>query len=273
MLRPVALALVLAACRSRAVATPALDAAGAPVAPVVAAADAGEPALSPLAPDGGWFQSFADDAGATTYVAVPTGATTRRPIVVGLHGAQDWPDWACSEWFGALGGRAFVVCPHGSRTGPDAWAWSSVDQIAKVSADALALARAHFGAWIADGPALYGGWSQAATLGAFVLAKPDAAPLFDAGVFVELGHTPLDPRAVAAAVRASRARAIAVVCATSSCEAWCARAKPAMTGFAFECESAGHRGHTFDGVVAERVWDAARFVESGDPRWEPLFSP
>ena len=129
-------------------------------------------------------------------------------------------------------------------------------------------ARAHFGAWIDDGPALYGGWSQAATLGAFVLAKrPD---LFGAGVFVELGHTPLDPRAAAASIRASHARAIAVVCATASCEAWCERARPAMTGFAFACVSAGHRGHTFDGVVARGVWDAVRFVESDDPRWTPL---
>lgn len=254
-------AAVLVACQSRGEPPPAPVAAASSA---TATFDPPEAGLAPLMPDGGWFQTFTDDAGVPTYVAVPTGATTPRPIIVGLHGAQDRPDWACSEWFGAAGGRAFVVCPRGTPL-LGAWAWSSVDQLAKKSEEALAIARAHFGPWIAEGRALYGGWSQAATLGALVLAKrPD---LFDAGVFVELGHTPLDPRGVAASVRASRARGVAIVCATASCEAWCDRAKPTMTGFLFECETAGHRGHTFDGVVAQHVWNAITFVERGDPRW------
>jgi hypothetical protein len=258
----------VAACRaqSEAAPAPAADAASEPPRPIVARAEG----LAPLAPAGGWFQTITDDAGAPTYVAVPTGATTRRPVVVGLHGAQDRPDWACAEWFGALGGRAFVVCPRGSPLA-DGWAWSSVDQIASKAAKAIALVRERFGAWVSEGPALYGGWSQAATLGALVLARrPD---LFDAGVFVELGHTPLDPRGVAASIRKSRVRAVAVVCSTGSCERWCDAAKPAMTGFEFACLSAGHRGHTFDGEVSKRVYEAVRFVEKGDPRWAPLLAP
>ena len=232
--------------------------------------DAGAAGLPPLLPDGGWFQTFADDAGVPTYVAVPTGATTPRPIVVGLHGAQDRPDWACAEWFGAVGGRAFVTCPRGSPLA-GAWAWSSVEQLASQAARAIALVRERFGPWVADGRALYGGWSQAATLGALVLAKrPD---LFDGAVLVELGHTPLDPRGVASAVRESDVSAIAVVCATPSCERWCATATPALTGLRFQCTTAGHRGHTYDGVVAQRVFDAVRFVEKDDPRWTPLLTP
>ncbi|HEY1959378.1 MAG TPA: hypothetical protein VGH28_27395 [Polyangiaceae bacterium] len=260
MLKRAFVALALVACHVRSEESVATIVDAAPV-----AVEADPPKLAPLMPDGGWFQTFTDDAGVPTYVAVPTGATAPRPIIVGLHGAQDRPDWACSEWFGAAGGRAFVVCPRGSPLA-GAWAWSSVDQIAKKSAEALAVARAHFGPWIQDGPALYGGWSQAATLGALVLAKrPD---LFDAAVLVELGHTPLDARAFAASIRASHVRAVAVVCATGSCETWCDRAKPAMSNLAFECETAGHRGHTFDGVVAQRVWRAIQFVENGESRWD-----
>jgi hypothetical protein len=256
----------LVACRSRSDVVPAhaVEAAAPPAPPPPAPRAEG---LAPLAPPGGWFQKITDDAGVPTYVGVPTGATSKRPVVVGLHGAQDRPDWACAEWFGALGGRAFVVCPQGSPLA-GAFAWSSVDQIAKKSEEALALVRDRWAPWVADGAALYGGWSQAATLGAAVLAKrPD---LFDAAVLVELGHTPLDARAVAYQLRAARVRAVAVVCATGSCEAWCAKAKPVMTGFPFACSTAGHRGHVFDGEVAKRVYDAVAFVERGDPRWSPL---
>ena len=46
-----------------------------------------------------------------------------------------------------------------------------------------------------------------------------------------------------------------------------------MTGFEFECLTVGHRGHTFDGVVSKRVYEAIRFVEKDDPRWAPLLPP
>jgi len=267
MLRIGCLVGALSACRSQGDAAPASIADASSPPPAAAPRAVG---LAPLAPDGGWFQTFTDDAGVPTYVAAPTGATTKRPIVVGLHGAQDRPDWACAEWFGALGGRAFVVCPRGVPLA-DGFAWSSVDQIASKAEQAIALVRERFGPWVSDGRALYGGWSQAATLGALVLAKrPD---LFDAGVLVELGHTPLDARGVASSIRQSGVRAVAVVCATASCERWCAAAKPAMAGLAFECYSAGHRGHTFDGEVSKRVHDAVSFVEMGDPRWTPLLAP
>jgi hypothetical protein len=267
-------ACVLAACHSpkseRTTTTNSSAAVPDAAAPAIASASASASViqtLAPLAPEGGWFQTVTDDAGVPTYIAVPTGATTQRPIVVGLHGAQDRADWACSEWFGALGGRAFVVCPRGVPLA-EGFAWSSVDQIASKSEAALALVRARWGAWISDGRALYGGWSQAATLGALVLEKrPD---LFDAAVFVELGHTPLDAHVVALSIRKSGVRAAAIVCATGSCEAWATGAKPAMTGFPFAWYTAGHRGHVFDGEVAKRVYEAITFVEKDDARWAPL---
>jgi hypothetical protein len=226
-------------------------------------------ALAPLALDGGWFQTFVDDAGVPTYVAAPMGATTKRPIVVGLHGAQDRADWACSEWFGALGGRAFVVCPRGAPLA-EGYAWGSVDAIVAKSERAISLVRETFAPYVSDGPALYGGWSQAATLGPFVLAKrPD---LFNAAVLVELGHTPLDPSAAADALRRSRVRAVAVVCATASCEAWVAPSVRAMSGVSFTWSTAGHRGHVFDGEVAKRVFEAITFTTHGDPRWDPLLA-
>jgi hypothetical protein len=224
---------------------------------VEAAADPAPVGLAPLLPDGGWMQEIDD-----VHVAVPTGSTTKRPIVVGIHGAQDRPDWACAEWFGALGGRVFVACPHGTPY-LDGRVWTSADAIVKGAEHALDVARKNFGPWIADGKALYGGWSQASSL-AFAALKPE---MFDAAVLVEIGHTPVDPRAVALA--AKKVRGVAVVCATASCEKWAEGARAAMTqaNAHYETWTAGHRGHVFDGEVSKKVSDAVAWVTAGDPRW------
>lgn len=47
-------------------------------------------------------------------VSVPNGATTRRPVVVVLHGSGDRPDWNCDAWRHITGARGFVLCPRGT---------------------------------------------------------------------------------------------------------------------------------------------------------------
>jgi len=224
-----------------------------------------ETKLPPLSADGGWMQ-FANE----TYIAIPLGAREPRPIVVGLHGAQDRPDWSCAEWFGALAGFPFVVCPRGVPLG-EGYAWTSVDAIASAAERAINLVRDRYKDWVAAGGALYGGWSQAAMLGPLVLAKrPD---LFDAAVLVELGYSPMDPAATAASVRASKIKGLGIVCATARCETWAFSAKKELAkAVRTTTLTAGHRGHTFDGEVAKQTYDAVRFVEEGDARYEGLFS-
>ena len=47
------------------------------------------------------------------WMSLPTGATSKRPVVVVIHGAGDRPDWQCGGWRRATDGFAFIVCPRG----------------------------------------------------------------------------------------------------------------------------------------------------------------
>lgn len=47
-------------------------------------------------------------------VAVPNGATARRPVVLVLHGSGDRPDWNCDAWRHITGARGFILCPRGA---------------------------------------------------------------------------------------------------------------------------------------------------------------
>jgi predicted esterase len=46
-------------------------------------------------------------------VSVANGATSRRPVLVVLHGSGDRPDWNCDAWRHITGAQAFVLCPRG----------------------------------------------------------------------------------------------------------------------------------------------------------------
>jgi len=113
--------------------------------------------LVPL--EGAWLESVTLDDGSGANVALPLGATTPRPIVVGVHGSGDRPDWSCAEWRNVVDAYAFVVCPHGSAFG-GAFAWSTVEQLDKRVIAAIAAVRARYGAYVHDGPAIYAGFSK-----------------------------------------------------------------------------------------------------------------
>jgi predicted esterase len=92
----------------------------APDAPAPAAASAPSPAAAALpALWGGhaWIEPVGDDARLLAQVTVPLGATTARPIMIALHGANDRAEWACAEWRGVVKAVPFVVCPRGDKTG------------------------------------------------------------------------------------------------------------------------------------------------------------
>jgi hypothetical protein len=260
------LVVVLVGCHTKADVAP-HDVIASPVPSVDAGPSDVAVGLAPLSADGGWMQVW-DEGSDRIHVAIPTGATSKRPVIVAVHGAQDRPDWSCAEWFGSIGGFAFVVCPRGvayaDGSETQSFVWTSAEQIVRASERALAAARAKWGAWMSDGPALYGGWSQASSLAFAVLPSK----LFGAAVLVEIGHTPTDPMAVALAGK--NLRGLGVVCSTARCEAWAAAAREPMkrAGTRYETWTAGHRGHTFDGEVAKGVSDAVAWVTSGDPQWE-----
>ena len=122
------------------------------------------PALAPLT-DAIWLESLPMPEGHAVFVSVPLGATEPRPVVVGMHGAGDRPEWACGGYRGATRAYPFILCPRGLPQGADKFAAPPAARIEKDVADALTALRARFGAYVAEGPLLYAGFSLGAMNG------------------------------------------------------------------------------------------------------------
>jgi len=108
-------AVALAACRGQptpgASPPPPPPDATAPVEPPSALpSSSAAPALAPLP---GFFEALPVAGHPDAWVSLPTGATSRRPVVVVIHGAGDRPDWQCGGWRRATSGFPFIVCPRG----------------------------------------------------------------------------------------------------------------------------------------------------------------
>jgi hypothetical protein len=218
--------------------------------------------------------------GEVAYVALPVGAQDRRAIIVGVHGAGDRADWACSEWKAVAADWAFVVCPQGLKhaTWADTFVWGSAGAIAAQADRAVAALRARHADFIADGPLIYGGWSQGGTLAAQVIAARPGT--YDRVALVEVGHTPLDASAVAASFAASGVRRAVVSCESWKCRSFAQGFETAarQRGLRAQTVDVGLRGHWFDEPVfralgPKLVWmveEQQRFAGLGaavDARW------
>jgi hypothetical protein len=203
-------------------------------------------------------------------VAVPRGIREKRPVVLGVHGASARAEWACDKWNATLAGFAFVVCPKGLPWWPHQ-AWGTPDLLAERADRATAALRERYGAYVAEGPVLYGGFSQGGTLASQVVALRPG--VYDPIVMVEIGHTPLNAIWAVANFKKGNATRAVVSCATFPCLgfaknlAWAAKQKD----FAFSISEAGvGRGHFFDELTAKTLGPAIAEVTAEDPRWAGL---
>ena len=227
------------------------------------------------------FEPIEVGSGEIAWIAAPVGARDKRPVIVGVHGAGDRPDWACTAWREVVASHAFVVCPQ-SRVAHPKWAgtfvWGSAGAIAAQADRAVAAARARYGAWMADGPMVYGGWSQGGTLAAQVLAARRGA--YDRVVLVEVGHTELDADAVAASFVAAGVQRAVVACESVKCRTFAQSFEGAARRrrLPVRVSDAGLRHHWFDepvyrSLAPKMVWlvqDEQRFAGLGaavDARW------
>jgi hypothetical protein len=116
-------------------------------------------ALAPLR--GAWLEKITLEDGSEASVTLPLGATEPRPVVIGIHGSGDRPEWSCGEWRGVVDSYAFVVCPEGTPSG-NAFVWQSTEQLEKRVLSALAAAQAKYAPYMMDGPIVLAGFSQGA---------------------------------------------------------------------------------------------------------------
>lgn len=219
--------------------------------------------------------------GEIAYVGLPVGARDKRVVIVGVHGAGDRPDWSCSEWKAVTADWAFVVCPQAASPHPadrSTFVWGSAAAIASQADRAVAALRERYGSWMDDGPLVYGGWSQGATLASQVISIHPGT--YDRAVLVEVGHTVLDPNAVVASFSHAGIRRAIVSCSSPNCRGFAQSFDRAARRHHLPTRlvDVGNRGHWFDEPVfralgpqvAWLVDDEQRFAGLGaavDARW------
>lgn len=264
--RTAALAAVLALVASCARRVPADDRA----APVELSAADASPPRPPLA--GEWIERVDLPDGGFAYVTPPVGATERRPIVVGVHGAVDDPGLLCSAWRLVTDVYPFVVCPAGSPIGPQGdrrYVWRSSEQIERRVAEALAAVERRWPDSVAkDAPVLYVAFSQGANLAGPVLVH-DGARLRRA-VLSEGAHRLFEDASLAKRYAAAGGERVLLTCSQPGCAPLMDGSRRGLErgGVAARVLDCGPHGHSMPPPVREAIHGALPWAVDGLAGWE-----
>jgi hypothetical protein len=209
--------------------------------------------LPPLA--GAWLERLPLDGFGDSFVSVPLGATHPRPVMIGVHGMRDRPEWACGEWRGVTDAEPFILCPHGQPrdAAPGAGLTFSSTHELEAEIDAgLSAMEARFGPYLLAGPMIYAGFSRGAILGVPILvAHPERYPR---AILGEGGQDAWTQEAVRR-YAADGPRRVLFVCSTRACER---ATRPVISlfekaGVPVKLASAGDIGHLLDGRVVDAM--------------------
>jgi predicted esterase len=162
---------------------------------------------------------------------------------------------------------AFVVCPQGLKMDAMRFGWDSAETIRKRVKSAVAAARARFGQYIADGPTLYVGFSQGATLAGPTLLDP-AQPFPFIGL-AEGGYGLIRDQHFLGKLSELGVQRVLLACGTPACFTTMKAAQPNFDKARIELLIGGDptSGHNLNGEMQaglQRVWPA--FV-AGLPNW------
>jgi hypothetical protein len=246
--------------------------------------DAAPTKLPPLG-DASWLEHLKLDGFGDAFVSVPLGATEPRPVMIGVHGRNDRPEWACGEWRGVTNAYPFIVCPHGTPAGAPSGVGLAFADAATTSREidaAVAALSARFGRYVAPGPFVYAGFSLGAIHGARIVTQdPARYPLVVVG---EGGYDLWTAEAIARFARGG-GRRVLFVCSTLACEEATRAALRrfqstqadggAVASQAVETRlvSAGAIGHLVDGRVVDAIRPAFPWLVRDDPRYAAMGTP
>lgn len=237
----------------------------APAAPVSGVPSS--PALAPLTSPDPLVQLDVPGFGPAT-VSLPVGAGSPRPVVVALHGHAVRPEHACKNWSRASLGYAFVLCPHGlpADAPRDAAVTFGSAAATRSEIDAgMHQLRTRYGAYVAEGPAVFAGYSMGAKLGVQLVHEDPSA--FPRAAFGEGGYDLLTPQV--ADDFANHGVRVLLLCSTKLCEPTFARVRKRLedAGVAVHLASSGGTKHMFEGAVAEVARAQWPWLVERDPRW------
>lgn len=248
---------------------------------------------------------------ADAVVAVPAGITGPAPVLVAVLGIGDTPERQCATWRELVRARAFVLCPRGvphfvreepppapdgqgEEEGAQGAGPGASDEAMEPSPDSgkltqvgfyhrdvatlereveagLASMRAKIGKYVADGPALYTGFSRGAFLGASLVARQPAQ--YPRAVFIEGGQDPWTDKS-AAAFATNGGKRVLFACGRPSCVTESEAAAVLLGKHHVETRivHAEGGGHAYEREVKEQLRASFDWVTEGDPLWRELLA-
>ncbi len=193
----------------------------------------------------------------------------KAPVLVVTHGAGGTAEAHCELWARIVKGKALLLCVRGRARGPkpaDGEYYPDHPTLERETFAALTALRARYPERVADGPVLYAGFSQGATMGALMLV--DHADEVTRLVLVEGGFADWNV-ARARSFRERGGERVLFVCGRKEC------AGPArnsaywfrLAGVPARVEYVAGAGHSHDERVEARIVTALPWLLEGDARW------
>lgn len=278
-----ALLLVGAACgRNTNASRPQASGAGAPASPMASAADGTVPAVpattaEPAAPKtapldaDGELVSLPVAGFRDAVVSLPLGATTKKPVVLALHGNFDRPEWQCEVWRGIVQNTAFVLCPRGipraDAAGLDRWEYGSRKKTVAELEAALAALAERYAEYVDPGPVVFTGFSLGAILGVSIVQSDPKR--FARAVLTEGGQRGWS-RATAKAFKEGGGERVLFACGQGGCvqNSKTLVALLEKAGLSARVANGGKAGHTYDGSVARAITENWPWLIEDDERWQ-----
>lgn len=245
--------------------------------PADAAATGAEYAAAPH--PGRRLSSLEVDGFGPAVVSLPPPRARPYPLLVAAHGAGDFPEWHCELYGELVGDSGVVLCPRGRRLDarepfdlapcyfPDHYYLGAVVEASLQALLARAEGAGPGGLRLDPEGAVFAGYSQGATMGALVIARPPRR--FARALLVEGGVGEWNV-AIAARYRAGGGQRVALVCGGLGCALAAADSarwleQGGVSARTIHVEGAGH---TYGGAVAARLPEVLRWLVADDPRWE-----
>ena len=210
-------------------------------------------------------------------VSVPNGATSRRPVLIVLHGSGDRPDWNCDAWRHITGAQGFVLCPRGQfvpseSTKDDRRYTHRGGAYLRAHVDAaLAALEARFAAYVdVDRPVMTGFSLGATEIGQLAIDDPSR---FSRVAQIEGGHNVWTAAAIGG-FSARGGRRVLLGCGSR----WCVPLAKAVAG---RLGKGGVEarvvfadvGHTTDRPLQEAIMGELGWFLEEDTRWAVAHGP
>lgn len=204
-------------------------------------------------------------------VGVPVGATTRRPIVLGVHGNFETPEAFCKALHGIIGTRAFLICVRGTERADwpkDAPHYTFVSpQILATEVDAAINALyERFPAYVDFEALMYVGFSRGAFLSVAIIATEPKR--FPRAILIEGGQDAWTRDRISYFAAEGGTR-ILFACGTDICVGEGNRISSLLKSGRIDTRVVygADAGHVYTGRVAQELKKGFDWVVEGDPRW------